>query len=153
MSKDKKKYNEYDVTEPVRSVQTVEEYDQLLENYKLQNPDKYALKEAKGEFAKRRKEIEEANNRLGESDVDRELRELKEKKDADKDGAPPSGDSAPSGNQPPSIAELREARAKELDDKNTVPQLKKLAEELKLEDLPSKKADLIEAILDAEANK
>ena len=39
-------------------VETVEEFDALLEKYKLQNPEKFAAKQASGEFDRRRALLE-----------------------------------------------------------------------------------------------
>ena len=41
----------------IKPQQTVEEFDALLEAYKAKNPQKYAVKKAKGEFDKYRKTL------------------------------------------------------------------------------------------------
>jgi len=51
------KYNKYDVKESTGSVQTVEEFDALLEVFKRQNPAKYEAKLASGEFDKFRSKL------------------------------------------------------------------------------------------------
>lgn len=49
---DNKKETTIDVKEEVQrtSVKTVQEFDELLENFKKRNPEKYAIKMASGEF-------------------------------------------------------------------------------------------------------
>lgn len=49
--------SKFDVKEPVLNVQTLEEFEALLEDYKRTNPAKFALKEANGEFDKVRKTL------------------------------------------------------------------------------------------------
>ena len=49
--------SKFDVKETAFSVQTVEEFDDLLEKFKISNPAKYAVKLASGEFEAFRKTL------------------------------------------------------------------------------------------------
>jgi hypothetical protein len=47
--------SKFNVDQPIPSVQTEEEYDELLARYKIQSPEKYAIKLASGHFDEYRK--------------------------------------------------------------------------------------------------
>jgi len=49
--------SKFDVRDNQGSVQTVAEFDELLERYKAQSPEKYAAKLASGEFDRFRKTL------------------------------------------------------------------------------------------------
>lgn len=67
----------------IGSVKTVEEFDILLEKYKVQNPEKYAVKEASGEFTAFRNSLPSVGKKTVESPKVEETKE-EEKAEAPK---------------------------------------------------------------------